>query len=334
MNASRKETGLTLVELMVALVLTLILGAGGYTIFSSTTQGYNVNDSVAQMHQNMLAAMDLIVSDLREAGYGLVSGAGSASPNAIPLFNFDNTGGVGYDSAQEDQLVIFTGTEPIGTIAEDPLGGPPLGCQRSQLLVSYNPSPTALALNDYLVINGEDQAVVTAFDAGGNVTLDRQITHCNAWYPPGSTVSRITTRNYWIDRTDPAVPTLMLRLPTNPNPIPIAQGIEDLQLAFGLDANDNHVIDDVDNDGINGDNDDFVKDLAQMGTIANQYAARLVRVTLVGRTLRLDPSWQANPFCLAPPCSVEDHPLDIPSGYRWRVLTRAVLARNLNTTGM
>jgi len=61
--------GFSLVELMVALVITLILLAGIGQIFMSSKKSYVIQDTLGRMQENGRYAMDVLTADLRRAGY-------------------------------------------------------------------------------------------------------------------------------------------------------------------------------------------------------------------------------------------------------------------------
>lgn len=64
-----RQTGLSLVELMVAIVVGLILVGGLIQVYLSTKQSYNAQEQLARMQESGRFAMDLITRDLRRAGY-------------------------------------------------------------------------------------------------------------------------------------------------------------------------------------------------------------------------------------------------------------------------
>ena len=61
--------GFSLVELMVALVITLILLAGIGQIFLSSKKSYTLQDSLARIQETGRYAMEMLAQDLRRAGY-------------------------------------------------------------------------------------------------------------------------------------------------------------------------------------------------------------------------------------------------------------------------
>jgi prepilin-type N-terminal cleavage/methylation domain-containing protein len=69
-GASRENRGLTLIELLIALVLSSILTAVLYRAFISQQKTYTVQDQVADMQQNVRIAMGQMTREIRMAGYG------------------------------------------------------------------------------------------------------------------------------------------------------------------------------------------------------------------------------------------------------------------------
>jgi len=71
MNASvfKKKNGLTLIELLIALVLSSILIAALYRLFISQQKTYTVQDQVADMQQNIRVAIDQMTREIRMAVY-------------------------------------------------------------------------------------------------------------------------------------------------------------------------------------------------------------------------------------------------------------------------
>jgi type IV pilus assembly protein PilW len=83
----RKRSGFTLVEILVALALAGIVSAAVYNVYISQNKSYVVQDRVAEMQQNLRAAMYMMKREIRMAGYdpsgsvdaGFVTGLGDAA---------------------------------------------------------------------------------------------------------------------------------------------------------------------------------------------------------------------------------------------------------------
>jgi prepilin-type N-terminal cleavage/methylation domain-containing protein len=61
--------GFTLIELLIAMVIASIVMAAIYSVYRSQTQTYRTQQLVVQMQQNMRAALYLLESEIRMAGY-------------------------------------------------------------------------------------------------------------------------------------------------------------------------------------------------------------------------------------------------------------------------
>ncbi|HEY8521970.1 MAG TPA: PilW family protein [Gammaproteobacteria bacterium] len=84
-----RRTGLTLVELMVALAVGTLLMLGAAELFVQGLRAFRVTESVARLHENARFALDVLESDVQMAGYfGLAAHAGviagRAGPDAPP----------------------------------------------------------------------------------------------------------------------------------------------------------------------------------------------------------------------------------------------------------
>ena len=77
--ASRtRQRGLTLIELMVAILLGLFLIAGTISIFISNKQSYTAQNDMGRIQETGRFAMDMVVRDVRMAGYfGCVNNMGT-----------------------------------------------------------------------------------------------------------------------------------------------------------------------------------------------------------------------------------------------------------------
>lgn len=62
------QTGVTLIELMIAMVLGLLLILGLSNVFLAQRQSYRVNENLARMQDNARIAFELMARELREAG--------------------------------------------------------------------------------------------------------------------------------------------------------------------------------------------------------------------------------------------------------------------------
>lgn len=76
---SRRQTGLTLIELMLAMMIGVFLLIGTLTVFTQSRANFRVADSVARLQENARFALDTIEPDLRLSRFW----GRNASPGAI-----------------------------------------------------------------------------------------------------------------------------------------------------------------------------------------------------------------------------------------------------------
>ena len=84
------KKGVTLIELLVVLVLCGIVIGGVYRVFISQTKAYTIQDQVAEIQQDVRGAMEIMVRDIRMAGFQSRSfGSAAIDDNPIvpPLSN-------------------------------------------------------------------------------------------------------------------------------------------------------------------------------------------------------------------------------------------------------
>jgi len=69
MFAIHKNRGVTLVELMIAMVISTIVLLGVATVYSSTKRSYKVQEEMARLQENARYAFNAMASDIRGAGF-------------------------------------------------------------------------------------------------------------------------------------------------------------------------------------------------------------------------------------------------------------------------
>ena len=100
----RQQSGLTLIEIMIALSIGVVLISGIIQIFVSTKQSYRVNEALSRMQENGRFAMDFIARDIRMADYRacptdrvkslykMTDGTSTTMPGSAGVFGTNGTG--------------------------------------------------------------------------------------------------------------------------------------------------------------------------------------------------------------------------------------------------
>lgn len=266
LNRSSTQTGYSLLELMVALAVMAIVASQLLLTFSTQQASYQDQKRVVETQQDVRLLADVILADLRMAGFmvnrengvGSIDG-GTAAADVICMSDpnaFD-------DTEVEDSSDRFEGASITGTVTAS---------DGSITLTASEMDIDGDGTNDFT-------------NAGGILISDGTRVHCAAitnvsgadvdFTPPTPSGST------WSPLFDRAVPAIVYRLNGNQllrNGVVISTQVEDLQIQFGVD-NDN----DGDIEGAEFPIDDLNTGANDLGEIM------VARLTLTSRTSRADP---------------------------------------------
>jgi len=81
-NSAPRQTGFTLVEVLVAVTISIILLVGVIQIFATTKRSYKLDESLARLQENGRFATDILARDVRMAGF-----QGCANSAGLPVNN-------------------------------------------------------------------------------------------------------------------------------------------------------------------------------------------------------------------------------------------------------
>lgn len=221
----RREAGLTLIELMVALVLGLLIAAAAVAALTIARTGFTSVDNSSQLRENARFATSLIQrivvqSGFENAAYGAVSPSGG-KPGGIR----------GYDNA----LVNSSNLADVSTVAVTAVPS-----------LAHDTRPTVCTATDTSCVNGSDILVVRYWGAsrtpGG--AADGSMINC-AGVPEGepADISIDANRSFSIfsvARSASGEPTLACtyRTATGWQTVPLVSGVESFQVLYGVDTLD------------------------------------------------------------------------------------------------
>lgn len=176
-NLKIKQQGMTLVEIMIALVLGIFLIAGVLQIFLGAKQSNRLLDNLSRMQENGRFAMDFISRDIREAGFEIC--ITRQITNALTGINNDATNG-------ND---IKDGTDSITVIKSNAT------CANPQSLITstYTISDTsALDKNGSELFEGiENMQILYGEDTDNDFTPDYYVDANNVVNMPGVVSIRV-----------------------------------------------------------------------------------------------------------------------------------------------
>jgi prepilin-type N-terminal cleavage/methylation domain-containing protein len=211
----KKKNGLTLIELLIALVLSSILIAGLYRVFISQQKTSTVQDQVADMQQNVRASIDQMTREIRMAGYG---------GDILTIFGNIN-GFTNIITAASNSITIILADE-VGVLKQNAAKG------GHQLNVT-NASVFNTNKKKYLCLNGLNNYLIQSI-TGDTITLATSLTE---GHPINETVFLVKAISYDLGLSGGKT-VLRRDENTGGGAQPLAENIEGLQFTY-LDINGN-----------------------------------------------------------------------------------------------
>lgn len=105
-----KETGFTLIELMIAMCLSLLVMAPVVSLFASLGRSYTTQEAAVEAQQDVRAAIDFMLHDLRMAGLDPLGSAGTgieiANVSKIRVTSDRNLNG--FLDESDDEIVTYS----------------------------------------------------------------------------------------------------------------------------------------------------------------------------------------------------------------------------------
>ena len=331
----RGQRGFTLVELMISLVLFSFAVAGVLAIAVSLTQGFREQRQAVATETSARVPLDFIADAIRQASpavsdFTKVQDSVTGSIGAISMTN---------NTTAPDRLDLIYASGGVVTSAA----------------VAYNSFDTTmtvvdgsqLAAGDYVLISNLNYGHLVKIDSKSGVNTLNLAPMCGTnqvaqTYPIGSLVIRAqhATFSIGVDLQD-SVPTLMMdpdsdgkewdgvtdapcKNSASAPAEPLAEGVEDLQVAFGIDSGTDGVLE----LGAGANDDEWIPNVSgetlpvTLGAFTG--TMRAVRVTLIARAEQ-QLIGAVNLFGRP---AAEDHAAGSADAFRRRVLRTIVEIRN------
>jgi type IV pilus assembly protein PilW len=316
---SNKASGFTIIEMMIAMVLGLILIGGIAGLFAGSRQSFKVDEQVSRMQDEARFALDEIAGDLRMAGYL----AEALVPAAITR---DAGLAVGTDcgpAAQANWMLNFSDT----------------GTGELNSLTTVDNATAAAAAAAYSCIAGSEikansdivgikrlaGGITATVENGATYIRSNGTVHTMYTEPPTTALTAPAPFEDWqygpaiyfiqpFTQAGDGIPSLCRKVLTEGSPPNvttecIAQGIEDLQIEFGIDTTGN------------GDPNRYLA----APTLAQLQFAVTARIFLLAQTMENDFSYTDDRTY-----ALSNAPNYVPNdNYRRRVYSKTVAIHNL-----
>lgn len=319
MNTLRKQRGLTLVELMIAMTIGLLLLGGITSIMISSRQTYRVNEALSRMQDNARYAFQVLSRDIRMAGYFGCVGSDVMPTNTLNgptdfLWNFSQTI-YGYESTSATawnltpdssitsplggrDIIVVRGASGDGTSAPvkvlnhklppgSPASSPPGSADIKVSLASGLEADDVVMASDCL---GAAVFQISEINTAGGAGFDNVVHNTGAAVPgnftkdlgkeyTGGEILKVTTRSYYIRTNDVGRPALYRKVGTA-NAEEVVEGVENMQIQYGEDTNG-----------------DFTADIYRTAdAVANWGKVVSVRVNLLMQTIDDNIASAAQPY--------------------------------------
>lgn len=344
MRRRRTERGFTLVELMVSLVLFSFAIAGVLAIAVSMAQGYREQRQIVETETNARGALDFIADSLRMASPGVRSGVVRTDDGTELIIDPDTTKYVENAMSLPAGSCVQNGSIRVQNNA---------GLNGSDILdVVFASGPVVTTLTQawtvgdseldvvtnegfaegdtVLLTDGNDGRLVRVDALEGTDELELEAPQCTMSAPSTAYAAKTTlviralhARFYLVNDSAEGISTALWMDPDADGPLPgepLADWIEDFQVAVGIDENDDGTI--LDNEWARSNT--LVTSAPSTFTPGRKLYA--VRITLVARPASALVATTATYY----KPEIEDH---APSGpadtLRRRVLSTTVEIRNL-----
>ncbi len=208
------ESGMTLVELLIALVISGLIVSAGYGLYLVQHKGWIVQEQISTMQQNARVAMHELETRIRMSGYGLVSGI-------EPL----------YASNTNPDTIITICQNELNCEAELTQNmSSPGGEMKCSTDVSCFQEDSWAYIYDSSADTGEFFFIQSVETGDDEIHPSANLSRA---YPAGSIVMVLDYYKFYLDTTDSDHPHL-IRQAVGETPQVYAENIEDLQFSYGL----------------------------------------------------------------------------------------------------
>jgi prepilin-type N-terminal cleavage/methylation domain-containing protein len=316
MTERRAQGGFTLVELMVSLVIFTFAIAGVLSVAVAMTRAYREQRRVIAMENAARAPLDFVVDALRQASPGVSSGTikdandCSFSGGAIQFVDRDT---------DPDDLIVVYGSGGVVSTTHSAF------TSTSATIAIPSAHVGQFAIGDYVLVSNTSEGTLVRVTGVGAASLSVNVTCTTAFpvggYPAGSLLVRAQRAKFTIETLD-GIPTLTIHANGATAGEPVAEGVEDLQVAIGIDANNDDTLTDG---GLGSTTDEWTGNAS--GDVLPAGAIRAVQVALVAR----DTKELSGVASFYEPADALNHSGSTTADhYRRRMLSSTVEIRNLS----
>ena len=304
-NIRKYQQGMTLIEIMIALLIGAFLLGGILQIFTNSKQTYRMQEGLSRMQENGRFAMSFLERDIRMAGFRGCNSTTAPTNNLNSPTDFLNAFGTAIEGFESTSATAWT--PAINAAVTSPLGGSDVITLRraddqsftvtthasatSDLTLDASATSAELKSTGFLKSNGNnnytiavvsDCSAAAVFQVTGitNTVLSHAIgantspcVPCNATNDLGKTyvgaqVYPINTISYYVGTNPNGQPALYRRIGSNAAE-ELVEGIEQMHILYGEDT----------------DADSTANYYVPANSVVNMSNVVNIRISLLARTL-------------------------------------------------
>lgn len=256
------QRGLTLIELMIAMLLGLIVVSGVLGIFASNSEAYRLTGDLARVQENARVAVQLMGRSMREAGgnpCGLPSSVGLIHHMAeAPTSNWwsggDNfssslvgyRGGSGFPSGANGGITMVPGSDAVVTVSGNAFAKAVISDTASPGMIVH--SNAGFATGDILFACSTERGLGAVFQAGtisasgGNWSVARANPFSGAVASMTVTnLGKLNAEAWFVGENSRGGTSLYRAAIGSGQPEEVAQDVSDMQITYLLPNADQYV---------------------------------------------------------------------------------------------
>jgi type IV pilus assembly protein PilW len=263
-NTTQRLRGFSLVELMVAITIGFILSAGAIQIFMGSKTTYRVTEGLSRAQENGRFAMEFLTNRVRMAGYMGCGNIANLAPNILvttPPANLAFTANdamSGQDNVATGDTIggqtLVAGSDTILVRGASPLSTPLSAVMASATAdITIAANPAGFDAGDYLFVTDCEnadifQATGVTATSIGHTTASNSSNSLSSAYGIDALILVFDSTQFFVadtgrtNRAGDMISALYAQTVTG-GIDELVEGVEDMQVLYGLDTNQDGSVD-------------------------------------------------------------------------------------------
>ncbi len=247
MKSGKHQNGFTLLELMISMAISLFLVLGMMHLYSASRSAFRGQEHAGQLMENGRIGIEILSRAIRLARYWGCSGTEDASVTNHLASGQQGIFGI---NGTTDEITVYQvedDTEIFLLDIDDALNAATNPDPLSSTAKIHVAPNSGFVSGDYIVINNCTQADVIQLSgvttASGEDLLEfTACTSCTQSYETNASIFRVRRTRFFIATGARGEPALFQQ-ENGGTPIELIEGVEDMQIYYGEDTNNDDTVD-------------------------------------------------------------------------------------------